>query len=76
MSSIGVDIGASHISCGLYKSEWNKLECKVYFPIKINKNRDINVSTRVFIKLVMNVIDRLIKENKDRKSTRLNSSHM
>ena len=63
MSSIGIDIGASHISCGLYNSECDKLQCKIYIPNRINKNVDINTSTKYFINIVMNLIDRLIKEN-------------
>lgn len=63
MSSIGVDIGASHISCGLYDSEYDKLECKIYLPNRMNKNVDINVSTKAFIIIVINLIDRLIKQN-------------
>ena len=42
MSSIGVDIGASHISCGLYNSEYDKLECKIYFPNKMSYVNNIN----------------------------------
>ncbi len=63
MSSIGVDIGVSHVSCGLYNSESNQLECKIYFPNTMNENVDIDVSTQFFIKIVINLIDRLIREN-------------
>lgn len=63
MSSIGVDIGASHISCGLYNSEYDKLECKIYFPNRMNRNIDINSSTKLFIRIVIELLDRLIKEN-------------
>lgn len=30
MSSIGVDIGASHISCGLYNIKDDKLEKRIF----------------------------------------------
>ena len=63
MSSIGIDIGASHISCGLYNSEYDKLECKLYFPNRMEKNIDINISTSLFINIVTDLIDRLIIEN-------------
>lgn len=63
MSSIGVEIGASHISCGLYNSEYDKLECKIYLLNKMDKNIDIDISTKHFIHIVIDLIDRLIKEN-------------
>lgn len=63
ISSIGIDIGASHIACGLYDSDYDKLECKMYLSNKIDKNIDINISTNFFIKIVINLIDRFIKEN-------------
>ncbi len=63
MSSIGIDIGASHIACGLYNSNYDKLECKKYFTNKIDKNIDINISTNSFVKMVISFIDRFIKEN-------------
>lgn len=63
MSSIGIDIGASHVSCGLYNSKYGKLECKIYMTNRMNKNVDINVSTKSFINIIINLIDRLIKEN-------------
>lgn len=63
MKSIGVDIGASHISCGLYNSNIKKLENKIYFPNKMDKTVDVDISTKYFINLIINLIDRLIKEN-------------
>lgn len=63
MKSIGVDIGASHISCGLYNSSAKKLENKIYIFNKMDKTIEINTSTRYFINLILNLIDRLIKEN-------------
>lgn len=63
MKSIGIDIGASHISCGLYNSDLKELENKIYLPNKMNKTIDIDISTRYFINLISNLIDRLIKEN-------------
>lgn len=63
MKSIGVDIGANHIACGLYNKFTDKLENKIYIPNKINKNTNINVYTKYFINLLSNLIDRLIKEN-------------
>lgn len=63
MSSIGVDIGVSHISCGLYNSDSNKLECKLYYPNKMDNHIDINVSTQYFIKIVTNLIDTLLEES-------------
>ena len=63
MSSIGIDIGTSHISCGLYNSECDKLECKIYLPNKMDKNININISTESFIKIIINLIDKLIKQN-------------
>lgn len=63
MSSIGIDIGASHIACGLYNSEYDKLEYKIYFSNKMDKNIEINISTNFFVKIVINLIDRFIKEN-------------
>lgn len=63
MSSIGVDIGASHISCGLYNIEDDKLENKIYLLNKMDKNIDINISTKHFIHIIIDLIDRLIKDN-------------
>ncbi len=63
MSSIGIDIGASHIACGLFNSEYDKLEGKIYLPNKMDKNIDINASTNSFVKTIICLIDRLIKEN-------------
>lgn len=63
MKSIGIDIGASHISCGLYNSNSQELENKIYLPNKMDKTIDIGISTRYFINLISNLIDRLIKEN-------------
>ena len=63
MSSIGVDIGASHISCGLYDSKYEKLESKIYLPNTMNKNTNINISTKNLVTIVINLLDRLIKQN-------------
>lgn len=63
MKSIGVDIGASHISCGLYNSNIKNLENKIYIPNKMDQKIDINISTRYFINLILDLIDRLINEN-------------
>ena len=63
MNSIGVDIGASHISCGLYNIKDDKLESKIYLLYKVDKNIDINISTKYFIHVLIDLIDRLIREN-------------
>ena len=63
MNSIGVDIGASHISCGLYNIKDDKLENKIYLLNKVDKNIDINISTKYFIHVLIALIDRLIREN-------------
>lgn len=63
MKSIGIDIGASHISCGLYNRATKKLENKIYIPNEMDTTIDINTSTRYFINLIVHLIDRLIKEN-------------
>ena len=47
MKSIGVDIGASHISCGLFNHDLNKLECKLYYLNKMDTTIDIDISTRI-----------------------------
>lgn len=64
MSSIGVDIGASHISCGVYNNANGKLECKIYQPNRGKINLDIETSTKSFISLVIKLIDKLIIENR------------
>lgn len=61
--SIGVDIGASHVSCGLYNKKLQKLECKIYQLNHIDKAIDVSISTRKFIKIIINLIDKLIQEN-------------
>ena len=61
--SIGVDIGASHISCGLYNKELKKLEAKLYKYNKRYKNKEISESTNLFITEVVNLIDKMISEN-------------
>ena len=64
MKSIGVDIGASHISCGLFNHDLNKLECKLYYLNKMDTTIDIDISTEYFINLIINLIDKMIQENK------------
>lgn len=64
MKSIGIDIGGSHISCGLFNHNSNKLEHKLYFPSKINYSLDIQLSTKNFIQTIINLIDEFITKNK------------
>ena len=61
--SIGVDIGASHVSCGLYNKKLQKLECKIYQLNRMDKKIDVFTSTKKFINIIINLIDRLIQEN-------------
>lgn len=63
MKNIGIDIGASHISCGLYNISTQILENKIYLLNKMDKTVDIDISTRHFINIIINLIDRLIIEN-------------
>ncbi|MCI8485896.1 MAG: ROK family protein [Clostridia bacterium] len=63
MKNIGIDIGASHISCGLYNTSTQILENKIYLLNKMDKTVDIDISTRHFINIIINLIDRLIIEN-------------
>ncbi len=61
--SIGVDIGASHISCGLYNRDLKILDDKLYKYNKMNKSEEISCSTNKFIKEIINLIDKLIMQN-------------
>lgn len=61
--SIGVDIGASHISCGLYNKESRKLEAKLYRAKKRDTFKKISDSTNLFIKDVIYLIDEMVVEN-------------
>lgn len=62
MKSIGIDIGASHIACGLYNDDIKKLENKIYVLNKMDTKLDINVSTKYFVDFIINLIDKLIKQ--------------
>lgn len=61
--SIGVDIGASHVSCGLYNKATKDLECKKYILNKMDKKIDLDVSTKKFVNIIKDLLDSLIKEN-------------
>lgn len=64
MKSIGIDIGGSHISCGIFNYNSNKLEHKFYFPSEINYSLDINISTKHFVRTIINLIDEFVTKNK------------
>ena len=49
MKSIGIDIGGSHIACGIFDYNSNELENKIYCLNKINYSICIDLSTQNFI---------------------------
>lgn len=62
--NIGVDIGASHVSCGLYNIYEKRLEHKIYLLNKMDKTIEIEKSTKKFIEIIKSLIDNLQKECK------------
>lgn len=63
MKNIGIDIGASHICCGLYNNDTEKLENKIYTPYKAEQNTDLKTTTKRFINIIINLIDNLLIKN-------------
>lgn len=64
MYSIGIDIGASHSSCGLYNKNTNKLELKKYILNNIDESLDFDTSTMNFINTIKKLLNSFIKNNK------------
>lgn len=64
MYSIGIDIGASHISCGLYNKNTNKLEHKKYILNNVDELLDFDTSTRNFINRIKKLLNSFIRYNK------------
>lgn len=63
MKNIGIDIGASHISCGLYNIDSHLLENRIYTRYEADMNLDLEISTKNFITIIIKLIDKIILDS-------------